>query len=119
LELVGLTGVPPACTLQASKGERMRRIIVSTCLCWFAACSAWEPLTLPLRFGMTRDEVELALGTPLTQISGRRGSELYLAVHPARQPGFYPVDERITLQFRNRHLTGWKFDWDRRRTWAW
>jgi hypothetical protein len=94
----------------------MRRFLAWTVLCWFGACTAWEPLTLPLTFGMSRDEVEVALGVPLIHIAGRRGSDIYLAVQPARIPGIYPVDERITLQFRNRRLTGWKYGWERQPT---
>jgi hypothetical protein len=97
----------------------MRRLIAWTFVCWFGACTAWEPLTAPLTFGMSKEDVEGALGTPLTYVSGRRGSEVYLAVQPARIPGFYPADERITLQFRKYKLTGWKFDWDRRHTLFW
>ena len=99
----------------------MRRLIAWTFVCWFGACTAWEPLTAPLTFGMSKEDVEGALGTPLSYVSGRRGSEVYLAVQPARIPnlGIYPVDERITLQFRKYKLTGWKFDWDRRHAWFW
>ena len=94
----------------------MRRIAALAVMCWFGVCTAWEPLTLPLTFGMSPAEVETALGTPLIFIAGRRGSDVYLAVQPARTPGIYPIDERITLQFRNRRLTGWKFGWERQPT---
>ena len=97
----------------------MRRLIALTVMCWFGACTAWEPLTAPLTFGMTKDEVESVLGAPLTHVGGRRGNEIYLAVQPARIPGIYPVNERITLQFRKYKLTGWKFDWDRRHAFTW
>jgi hypothetical protein len=97
----------------------MRRLIAWTFVCWFGACTAWEPLTAPLTFGMSKEDVEGVLRTSLTYVSGRRGSEVYLAVQPARIPGIYPVDERITLQFRKYKLTGWKFDWDRRHAWFW
>jgi hypothetical protein len=97
----------------------MRRLMAWTFVCWFSACTAWEPQTLPLTFGMSKEEVEAALGAPLTYVTGRPGSEVYLAEQSARIPGFYPVDERITLQFRKYKLTGWKFDWGRRRTWLW
>ena len=94
----------------------MRRLAAWALVCWFGACTAWEPQTLPLTFGMSPDEVAAALGVPLIPVAGRRGSDLYLAVQPTRTPGIYPVDERITLQFRNRRLTGWKFDWRRQPT---
>jgi len=92
----------------------MRRLAGFALMCWFGACTAWEPQTLPLTFGMSPGEVQAALGAPLIFIAGRRGSELYLAVQPTRTPGLiYSVDERITLQFRKSRLTGWKFNWRR------
>jgi hypothetical protein len=94
----------------------MRRLAAFALMCWFGACTAWEPQTLPLTFGMNPQEVEAALGTPLSLVAGRRGSAVYLVVQPTRTPGIYPVDERITLQFRNNRLTGWKFGWERQST---
>jgi hypothetical protein len=70
---------------------------------------------LPLAFGMTPAEAELALGVPLVHYLGRRSSEIYVASGPARIPGFYPTDYGIALQFRNGRLTGWKKDWQLRK----
>jgi hypothetical protein len=90
-------------------------MIVSLCICWLAWCGAPRSNNLPLAFGMTPAEVELALGLPLLYHSGRRGSEIYLASGPAGIPGFYGSEGGIALQFRNGRLTGWKKDWHLRR----
>jgi hypothetical protein len=95
----------------------MRRHIVTLCVCWLAYCGAPRSNVLPLAFGMTPDQAALALGEPLIYLSGRRGSEIYVAAGPASIPGFYPVDAGIALQFRNGRLTGWKKDWQLRRPW--
>ena len=78
-----------------------------------AACVA-RPYTFErLVFGMTQDEASAALGVPLTYVSGRPGSEIYVADQPARIPGaFYPSEERLFLQFRQGRLSGWKGDWE-------
>jgi hypothetical protein len=89
----------------------MRRLIVSLCLCWLAWCGAPRSNTAPLAFGMTPAEASAALGLPLIRHSGRRGSEIYLALAPADIPGFYPTGFGIALQFRRGRLTGWKKDW--------
>jgi hypothetical protein len=88
----------------------MRRLVASLCLCWLAFCGATRSNVLPLRYGMTPAEASLALGVPLTYLSGRGGSKIYVAVGPAGVPGFYPVDTALALQFRNSRLTGWKQD---------
>src|SRR5262245_10892832 len=62
-----------------SKMAAMRRIIVTGCICWLAWCGAPGANNLPLAFGMTPPEAELALGVPLLYHSGGRGSELYVA----------------------------------------
>ncbi len=93
----------------------MRRILTTFCLCWLAWCGAPRSNTLPLAYGMTPAQAELALGEPLVYHSGRRGSEIYVATGAAGIPGFYPSDVAIALQFRNGRLTGWKKDWQLRR----
>src|SRR5581483_2217400 len=97
--------------------SHMRRVAAIVCVCWVAWCGATRSNVLPLAFGMTPDEVSQALGVPLTYLSGRRGSEVYLAVSRAGIPGFYPVDTGLALQFRRGRLTGWKQDWNLRRPW--
>ena len=91
----------------------MRRTIIIACIWWLGACGAREVLV----FGMTRDEVAQVVETPLIYVSGRRGSERYLVQQPSAVPGIHPVDERITLQFRQGRLTGWKREWLMRPTW--
>ena len=65
----------------------------------------------PLAFGMTPQEASDALNAPLEYVSGRPGSEVFLADRNAYVPWFYPVQERYSLQFRRGHLTGWKRQW--------
>jgi hypothetical protein len=65
---------------------------------------------------MTPAEAAAALGLPLTYHSGPRGSEIYIAAGHAGIPGFYPTAHGIALQFRHGRLTGWKKDWQLRRS---
>jgi hypothetical protein len=95
----------------------MKRIIASLAVCWLAYCGATRSNVLPLAYGMTPAEAQIALGEPLVYHSGRRGSEIYVAAGPERIPGFYPTDNAIALQFRNGRLTGWKRDWQLNRPW--
>jgi len=95
----------------------MRRVIASLCVCWAAWCGLDRSNTVPLAFGMTPDEVSVALGLPLAYHSGRPGSEIYVTAGPAGIPGFYPTDRGIALQFRRGRLTGWKKDWRLYRPW--
>jgi|EndMetStandDraft_2_1072991.scaffolds.fasta_scaffold212390_1 hypothetical protein len=95
----------------------MTRIIIGLiALGWLAAGSAHAsglaPSNIaPLAFGMTPEEAATVLGTRLVYVSGRPGSEVFLAERDAGVPGFYPVNFRIFLQFRRGALTGWKKDW--------
>jgi hypothetical protein len=93
----------------------MRRAFASLCVCWLAYCGAPRSNVLPLVFGMTSEQAELALGRPLTYLSGRGGSKIYVATGLEAIPGFYPVDTGLALQFRRGRLTGWKQDWQLRR----
>jgi hypothetical protein len=88
----------------------MRRSFALICICWLAIC-AERSNTWPLAFGMTVPEVSAALATPLVYVSGRRGSEIFLARQLAPVPGIYPVEKPTFLQFRRGRLTGWKSDW--------
>ena len=81
------------------------------CVCWLAYCGAPRTNTLPLKFGMTPSQAELALGQPLVFYSGRGGSQIYVTTGPAGIPGFYRVDTLTALQFRGGRLTGWKMDY--------
>jgi len=93
----------------------MRRPLVAACICWLAGCAVTA--NDPLVFGMTPQEVEQAIGAPLTYLSGPPGSERFLVQRPSTVPGIYPVDMRVVLQFRRGHLTGWRRDWQMRPYW--
>jgi hypothetical protein len=89
----------------------MRQFIAVTAVCWFSICNADVPNTLPLAFGMTRDEAAAALGSPLTYDSGQRANEIYVVDGSANIPGFYSAGKHLVLNFHNGSLTGWKYDW--------
>jgi hypothetical protein len=96
----------------------MRRYIVLACVWWIAACAApTGSRNDPLAFGMTKDEVESVLQSPLIYLKGPPGSERYMVQARSSVPGLYPVDTRIVLQFRRDRLTGWRRDWQMRPAW--
>jgi hypothetical protein len=95
--------------------DNIRQAIATLCVCWLAWCGAPGSNSVPLAFGMTPDQASAALGLPLIYVSGRPGSEIFVATGPAGIPGFYPTDHGIALQFRRGRLTGWKKDWQLRR----
>ena len=95
----------------------MRRSIVIACIWWVAACATAGVRNDPLVFGMTPEEVERVLEAPLIYLNGKPGSERYMIQGRSSVPGLYPVDARIVLQFRRRHLTGWRRDWQMRPFW--
>jgi hypothetical protein len=96
----------------------MRRLIVIACILIVSAGPAFAgSRNDPLVFGMTRDEVESVLQSPLIYLKGARGSERYMVQGRSSVPGIYPVDARIVLQFRRGHLTGWRRDWQMRPFW--
>ncbi len=100
----------------------MTRILAALCFSVLSlsaahAADALRPNTAPLAFGMSVEETANALGAPLQLIAvQRRGGETYFASYDTRVPGC-PVGERIVLQFRKGHLTGWKQDWSLRKPW--
>ena len=94
----------------------MKRLFALACIGWIA-CSANSSNVAPLAFGMSPEDAATALGKPLTLVSGDRGAAIFLAAGDANQPGFYPMRERIYLQFRRGALTGWKYDWHVPRPW--
>jgi len=71
----------------------------------------------PLGFGMTVDETSRALGQPLHHVSGRPGSEIYLAFRNLGGSGLISHHDRLFLQFRGGRLTGWKEDYGQ--NWMW
>jgi hypothetical protein len=93
------------------------RIAALAWLCWAIHCGPYDSNTWPLAFGMTPEQATAALGVPLTYYAGPPGSEIYLARGVADIPGTFPADTAIALQFRHRHLTGWKQDWTMRKPW--
>ena len=96
----------------------MRRLIVIACILIVSAGAALAgSRNDPLVFGMTKDEVETVLQSPLIYLKGPPGSERYMVQDRSTVPGIYPVDTRIVLQFRRGHLTGWRRDWQMRPYW--
>jgi hypothetical protein len=71
----------------------------------------------PLAVGMDVSDVSRALGEPLSYISGRPGSEVYLAIRNLGGSGLINHNDRLYLQFRNGRLAGWKGDWGH--NWMW
>ena len=88
----------------------MSKISALACIGWIT-CGGAGSNVAPLSFGMTPDEAATALGLPLTRVAGRGPSAIYRTEGNAAQPGFYPLRERLYLQFRRGALTGWKYDW--------
>ena len=72
---------------------------------------------MPLVFGMSPDEVTVALGAPLVYVDGPPGGEIYLTIRDVGGSGFTFRHDPLYLQFRDGRLTGWKVDWSR--NWIW
>jgi hypothetical protein len=72
----------------------------------------------PLAFGMDAEQTARALGGPLQYVSGRPGSEVYLAWrNTGGGSGLVVHHHRLFLQFRHGRLAGWKGDWGE--NWMW
>jgi hypothetical protein len=71
----------------------------------------------PLVFGMDAEQTSRALGQPLQYVSGRPGSEIYLAFRNLGGSGLVTHHDRLFLQFRGGRLTGWKEDYGQ--NWMW
>jgi hypothetical protein len=100
--------------------RQFRQAVVWGCLGWISACGQFgvRSNALPLAFGMTPEVAAAALESPLTQVVGRRDSEIYYAEATAVVTGFIVRErERLWLEFRHHRLTGWKYDWDRPMAW--
>lgn len=100
--------------------QQFRQAVVWGCLGWISSCPQFgvRSNALPLAFGMTPEVAAVALGNPLTQVTGRRDSEIYYTEGTAVVTGFIVRErERLWLEFRHRRLTGWKYDWDRPMAW--
>jgi hypothetical protein len=94
--------------------HRLGKFLAMACVAW----SAWDALcapprtnTMPLTFGMTPQDAATALGASLVYVAGTPGNEVFRAEHEVGNPGLYPTDERLYLQFRRGTLTGWKGFW--------
>lgn len=99
---------------------QFRQAVVWGCIAWFSTCPHFEPGSnaLPLAFGMSPDAAAAAIALPLILVSDRRGSEIYYAERTNWTMVFIVREqERLWLRFRNRRLTGWKYDWDRPSSW--
>jgi hypothetical protein len=57
----------------------------------------------PLQFGMAPGDA--------AYVRGRPGNETLLAIRANGGSGFFDRRNRLYLQFRQGHLTGWKGDW--------
>jgi hypothetical protein len=100
--------------------RQFRQAVVWGCLGWISSCPQFgvRSNALPLAFGMTPQVAAAALGNPLTQVPGRRDSEIYYAEGTTLATGFIVRErERLWLEFRRHRLTGWKYDWDRPMAW--
>jgi hypothetical protein len=73
--------------------------------------------TTPLVFGMSAADAAIALGQPLTYVSGPPGNEIFVVIRNVGGSGWSFRDDPLYLQFRKDRLTGWKGDWSR--NWMW
>jgi alkylhydroperoxidase/carboxymuconolactone decarboxylase family protein YurZ len=69
------------------------------------------PPNIPLKFGMTPEQVSQALGVQLIYVRGRAGDELLLALPNVKGAALASRSDGLYLQFRNGRLSGWKGDW--------
>ena len=100
--------------------RQFRQAVVWGCIAWISTCPNFDLRSnaLPLAFGMTPEAAAEALESPLSQVSGRRGSEIYYAEQTTLTTAFVVRErQRLWLQFRHRRLTGWRYDWDRPAGW--
>jgi len=101
--------------------RQFRQAVVWGCIAWISSCPPQFGLrsnAVPLAFGMTPEVAANALESPLARVSGSRRSEIYYAERIDLVTGFIIQDrQRLWLQFRRGHLTGWKYDWDRPSGW--
>ncbi len=95
----------------------MNRCAALILLCLLFSAETRASNLAPLAFGMTPQDAAIALSASLDYVRGRPGSEVFVAGREAGVPGFYPVGERLYLQFRRGRLTGWKTDRGLRRGW--
>jgi hypothetical protein len=65
----------------------------------------------PLTFGMSPEEVSVALGVPLSYVRGSHGNELLMALPNVKGSALTIRSDGLYLQFRRGRLSGWKGDW--------
>jgi hypothetical protein len=96
--------------------RQFRQAIVWGCIGGFSTCPNFgvRSNALPLAYGMTPEVAAAALESPLTQVPGRRNSDIYYTEQTAVATGLIVAErQRLWLQFRHSRLTGWKYEWDR------
>jgi len=87
-------------------------LLTIACLAWMPArAQQLTPPNIPLTFGMTPDQASQALGVQLYYVRGRPGDELLVALPNVRGAALASRSDRLYLQFRRGHLSGWKGDW--------
>jgi hypothetical protein len=69
------------------------------------------PPNIPLMFGMTPEQVSVALGVPLQYVAGPPGDEMLLALPNVKGTTLSKRSDGLYLQFRRGRLSGWKGDW--------
>jgi hypothetical protein len=69
------------------------------------------PPNIPLMFGMTPEQVSVALGVALQYVAGPPGDEMLLALPNVKGATLAKRSDGLYLQFRRGRLSGWKGDW--------
>ncbi|MBV9458225.1 MAG: hypothetical protein JO141_12025 [Bradyrhizobium sp.] len=69
------------------------------------------PPNIPITFGMTPEQVSVALGVQLIYVRGRPGDELLVALPNVKGATLASRSDGLYLQFRQGRLSGWKGDW--------
>ncbi len=89
-------------------------LVALACLALTPAHAQQAPLTppnIPITFGMTPEQVSVALGVQLLYVRGRPGDELLVALPNVKGATLASRSDGLYLQFRHGRLSGWKGDW--------
>jgi hypothetical protein len=92
----------------------MAALVTLACLALTPARAQLAPLTppnIPITFGMTPEQVSVALGVQLIYVRGRPGDELLVALPNVKGATLASRSDGLYLQFRRGRLSGWKGDW--------
>ena len=92
----------------------MAALVALSCLALTPARAQQAPLTppnIPITFGMTPEQVSVALGVQLIYVRGRPGDELLVALPNVKGATLASRSDALYLQFRHGRLSGWKGDW--------